>query len=251
VGAAEAVDVDEVKTEVAAAAPVVAEAVKIEAPAVAVPPVAARAFGAPAAKRESAAPSPEMASALDDLFNAILESPVPEPVVRDPPKPAPPPGSEPAAPSRAAVELDDALSSQLDDLFTELNKPDPSVPQPAVKVAAKPVERSADKKVIEIGPPVAEPAKPDAAQVTNDLERQVLSADAMEAVGQAMASPPPAERVAKVRRGDSIPFYLLPLVWINAPLAKYSDDVRDMIGKIAITTLINAMAVLIYVLLFR
>lgn len=231
-------------------APVAAESPVVES-LVDAPPEAAPAFGSPVAKRESAKPSPEMSSALDELFNAINDSPIPAPVVRDPPKPAPPPGSEPAAPSRAAVELDDALSAQLNDLFTELNKPDPSVPQPAAKVAAKPVEKVADKKVIEIAPPKAEPAKSVAAQETDDLERQVLSADAMEAVGQAMAAPPPAERIAKVRKSDSIPIYMLPLVWINAPLAKCSDDVRDMIGKIAITTLINAMAVLIYVLLFR
>lgn len=50
---------------------------------------------------------------------------------------------------------------------------------------------------------------------------------------------------------DSLPFYLKPLEWLNAPLAGSPDYFRDAIGKIAILTLVNAAAILIYVRFIR
>ena len=41
------------------------------------------------------------------------------------------------------------------------------------------------------------------------------------------------------------------LEFLNAPLASASDGARDALGKAAIVTLVNALAVLIYVLFFR
>ena len=51
-------------------------------------------------------------------------------------------------------------------------------------------------------------------------------------------------------QSDDLPVYLRPLEWINAPLAACSEPVRDAVGKVAIITLVNAVAVLIYVILF-
>jgi hypothetical protein len=50
---------------------------------------------------------------------------------------------------------------------------------------------------------------------------------------------------------DALPVYLRPLEWINAPLEACSPAVREFLGKAAIITLVNAAAVLLYVLLFR
>ena len=61
--------------------------------------------------------------------------------------------------------------------------------------------------------------------------------DAAEAAGQKAAS-----RVEPVIRA---------LEAVNAPLAFLPDAVRDALGKVAIVTLVNALAVLIYVLFFR
>jgi hypothetical protein len=44
---------------------------------------------------------------------------------------------------------------------------------------------------------------------------------------------------------------VLPLRLLNAPFAYVSDPTRDIVGQIAIVTLINALAVILYVLLFR
>ena len=38
---------------------------------------------------------------------------------------------------------------------------------------------------------------------------------------------------------------------INSPLASFSDSTRDTLGKVAIVTLVNSLAVLIYVLFVR
>ena len=50
---------------------------------------------------------------------------------------------------------------------------------------------------------------------------------------------------------QTVPIYLKPLEWLNAPLAACPESVRDLLGKAAIITLANAIAVLVYVLMFR
>jgi hypothetical protein len=44
---------------------------------------------------------------------------------------------------------------------------------------------------------------------------------------------------------------LKPLAWLSAPLDAFPDAVREALGKVAILTLVNAIAVLAYVMLFR
>jgi hypothetical protein len=48
-----------------------------------------------------------------------------------------------------------------------------------------------------------------------------------------------------------LPLLLRPLEWLNAPLASCPEATREMLGKVAIVTLVNAIAVLAYVLMFR
>ena len=47
------------------------------------------------------------------------------------------------------------------------------------------------------------------------------------------------------------PILLRLLAWVNSPVDSLSDDARDLVGKIAILTMVNALAVLVYVLFFR
>jgi hypothetical protein len=47
------------------------------------------------------------------------------------------------------------------------------------------------------------------------------------------------------------PFYVRMLEWMNAPMARLPEPVLDTLGKVAILTLFNSIAVLLYVLLFR
>ncbi|MEZ0265991.1 MAG: hypothetical protein ACAI43_14780, partial [Phycisphaerae bacterium] len=48
-----------------------------------------------------------------------------------------------------------------------------------------------------------------------------------------------------------VPALVRALEWMNAPLAGLSDGAREALGKIAIVTTLNAVAVLLYVLIFR
>lgn len=50
---------------------------------------------------------------------------------------------------------------------------------------------------------------------------------------------------------DHLPIYLKPLIWINAPLDSCPPVIRPMLGKVGIVTLLNALAVLTYVIFFR
>jgi hypothetical protein len=48
-----------------------------------------------------------------------------------------------------------------------------------------------------------------------------------------------------------LPLYLRPLEWLSAPLMLLPPGMRDLVGKVAIVTLINAAAILAYVLVVR
>ncbi len=48
-----------------------------------------------------------------------------------------------------------------------------------------------------------------------------------------------------------LPLILKPLEWINVPLDLCPENIRELVGKIAIVTMVNAAAVLTYVWMFR
>ena len=65
------------------------------------------------------------------------------------------------------------------------------------------------------------------------------------------APAPTAHSAAAIDDDAPLPLYLRPLEWLNAPLALLPGSVRDVVGKIAIITLLNAAAILAYVLVVR
>jgi hypothetical protein len=85
---------------------------------------------------------------------------------------------------------------------------------------------------------------------TSAAERAQLRSPAVER-GYLAAAEVPAAAGEFEADEDALPAYLRPLEWINAPLEACSPGVRDFVGKAAIITLVNAAAVLLYVLLFR
>jgi hypothetical protein len=48
-----------------------------------------------------------------------------------------------------------------------------------------------------------------------------------------------------------LPIVLKPLAWLSAPLDRFPDEVRETLGKIAILTIVNALAVFAYVMMLR
>ncbi len=75
--------------------------------------------------------------------------------------------------------------------------------------------------------------------------------------GVVIASDEPAPRhELHALLGDPAPaqrsgLLLKPLEWFNAPFNSLPDAVRDVAGQVAIVTLVNALAVLLYIVLFR
>jgi hypothetical protein len=51
--------------------------------------------------------------------------------------------------------------------------------------------------------------------------------------------------------GAGLPIYLKPLAWVNAPILLLPRTLRDALGKVALLTMFNAVAVLLYVVIFR
>ena len=83
---------------------------------------------------------------------------------------------------------------------------------------------------------------------TADAGTTSAEKNALSEVVSAMDGP---ENSADLLTDEHIPIYLKPLVWLNAPLEMLPEGLRDALGKIAILTLANAVAVFAYVVLFR
>lgn len=88
----------------------------------------------------------------------------------------------------------------------------------------------------------ARAAAAEAEAETSTAERAGLSSVAD------VAMPVPA---TVVEDDAPLPLYLRPLEWLSAPLSIFPPGVRDLIGKAAIVTLLNAVAILAYVLIVR
>ena len=82
-----------------------------------------------------------------------------------------------------------------------------------------------------------EAAQAAAARETTTAERAALTVPAAPTAAQDDDAP--------------LPLYLRPLEWLSAPLMIFPPGVRDLIGKAAIVTLLNAIVILAYVLVVR
>jgi hypothetical protein len=134
--------------------------------------------------------------------------------------------------SENAVEPDPVVKGELDQVFDKMTAsadPAPIIDVPTTSASAKPGGSINLLKVLD--PIVAEDA-----------------AKAQEAAAPTEATTDDEEAAAPE---DRLPIYVLALEWVNAPLEWLPPAVRDAMGKIGILTLINAAAVLLYVLLFR
>jgi hypothetical protein len=162
----------------------------------------------------------------------------------------------------AAAEAteDPALSQVLDALFANLDAkaaPTPAAPPPAAAAAAVLDQLTPghfpQARTQATAPAVAPPPTDLDDVATSAAERAALDAEleesATEVVQAAVASAEAS--VPQTAEDGRVPFYVRVLEWINAPLAACSDATRELIGKIALLTLVNALAVLVYVLFVR
>ncbi|HZL36805.1 MAG TPA: hypothetical protein VFC78_15910 [Tepidisphaeraceae bacterium] len=100
------------------------------------------------------------------------------------------------------------------------------------------------------GSAVATDSAAAAAPPSADIDPELLAELDAAVERGALTAPMPAIN-GGATESRATPWYVRVLEWINSPLDAYPESVREMVGKIAIITGVNAVAVLIYVLVFR
>lgn len=179
-----------------------------------------------AAFEEAAANAPTTEAEIDELMKtaAAEEQAAAAPVPAAAPEPAP---------------SADAYAAEVDALFAELNASPATVVEPAAEEVVQ-KEAPAPSPVPSMAPVQAE-AHPE--QQTSAAEKTAL------------AAPPPEaedESIYPLKRPQEKPSLLVKsLELLNFPFAACSDSLRETLGKIAILTTMNSLAVLLYLFLFK
>jgi hypothetical protein len=169
----------------------------------------------------------ELAGAEIDRMLAAADV-EPDPVIPPPPAVAPP------------VEIPPAVVAEV------------AVPAPVGPIETAKVETSK----VEAAPEPGAPAPPPAA--TEPTSARVANADLAAVLAEAAADRKPSGEldlgtpIGGGRLTDWLTSLLVrPLALLNAPLEVLPDTVRDMVGKVAVVTLVNSIAVITYVVIFR
>ncbi len=156
----------------------------------------------------------------------------------------------------AGAEIDRMLAAADVEPEVATLPPPPVIPPPVIPppvaipepVVAAPVEPA------KVEPPVPAPEPIAAAPAPADVPAPVAAADLNAVLAAAAEASTVAATSADLDLGNPIarsPFFLRPLELLNAPLEMLPDTVRDAIGKVAVVTLVNSVAVIAYVMLFR
>jgi len=191
------------------------------------------------------------------------------------------PAGNDALPDMASM-IDAPTEQQLDALLADLNAESNDPADTAVAAVLEPqsdqtaqhpvAESTSEPLLLEPKPEGATPgasAIDDPSAVARELEEAI-------AKGSALALPevkPPETETSRAEKSAlaevteamdnaapdenaepepvPVPMVLKPLVWFNAPMMLLPPAVRDAIGQVAILTLVNALAVLAYVMIFR
>jgi hypothetical protein len=150
------------------------------------------------------------------------------------------------APPLATSPISEAASNaaQLDALFTEL------VTAPPATSAATPLEPAAK---------TPEPPTPESQALAVEAELEALTSEAPPASAVTIGSLAAANPSSAPFHGtdtpddssDRVPWYVRILEWMNAPLSLFPESTRELVGQVAILTLFNSLAVLLYIALFR
>jgi hypothetical protein len=160
-----------------------------------------------------------------------------------------------SAPVEAPVETTEAqLDALMNDISAEPEDPAPAAtidPAPAPEVpapaAAQTIIADPNQAAKELDAALAS-ASLDSLPEVKPPETETSSEEksALADVSEALDAPDATDDVEQ-----PIPIYLKPLVWFNAPMMLLPEWAREALGKVAILTLVNAIAVFAYVLLFR
>jgi hypothetical protein len=201
-------------------------------------------------------------ASLNELFEEMEDKDLPTLCEDDTPAPAPPPPFSKApieAPARpggvvapvgtsAGSKGVEALVSAADALAAEMEEDERAHAEALRRMKQGGKGDEAPKQasfapVVEAPSPEDRPVVAAEAVSTVPVEEPVTIDPDLAALGQ---EEPPA-----VRGEPSTPLVVRLLEWMNAPLAGVSAGMREVMGKIAIITTLNAIGVFVYVLLFR
>jgi len=135
------------------------------------------------------------------------------------------------------------LEGELDQLLANLDK--------------KPSKSTAEPPVAVEGTIVAElhiPTRAEGQDATSTLTSVSAEKETGSAERSALAHVESVDfgkgrRLGALRMSTSL--FIKPLIWINAPFGSISDSTRSALGKVAVITLLNAAAVLAYVVISR
>jgi hypothetical protein len=182
------------------------------------------------------------------------------------------PSTETSAPP--AMSEADALAGELDSLLSSLATAPPHAPAKSDAVAGvvdsgdsapanlpaeadiSSVESAALRSTAAQEALAAGSTTPPTAEETSAAERSALSLEALPIESATPADAPTATELAAstalIEPPARLPrLLLLPLEWLNAPLAACPDLLREFIGKAAILTVLNALALILYVRFIR
>jgi hypothetical protein len=151
-----------------------------------------------------------------------VEEPAAAEVAAEVPGPSPVAPPEPVPAPLSSVS-EEAVTAELDALFSSAVEKDKAESDAEAEAAARAILEG---------------------DQTTAAEREGLTTVAAMAPESAQAAP-------QVVEDDSLPLYLKPLEWLSAPLSIFPPTVRDLVGKAAIVTLINAVAIIAYILIVR
>lgn len=206
------------------------------------------------AEADVSRPAPAVETASAPATPAAQDSPVN-------PAASAPPAEQPSASAPSVPETD-----ELDKLLNELS-PEP-VPEQS-KSAALTEQVSDVLAAAGVNAPaelqneslegVMSPAEREALNLAN-LEAATTAAEQQDAAVAAVSATAPAAELAPAQVQETAPEVAVSarsniavriLEWINAPLSFVPDAGRDALGKAAIVTIVNSLAVLVYVIFFR
>ncbi|HZZ44903.1 MAG TPA: hypothetical protein VFE58_18340 [Tepidisphaeraceae bacterium] len=165
----------------------------------------------------------------------------------------------------AATSAEDpALAAQLNEVFNELQKPieensTAAASETPTADATAPVAPGAselDTQLEKLAQELLPTAAPEEAMTTVDApvaeaapvveaknERAALLAESAEGTI--------AEEGLEQTEAGPVPWYVKPLIWINAPFASFSEQAMDLMGKVALATLLFSITVLAFVVMTR
>jgi hypothetical protein len=176
--------------------------------------------------------------------------------------PVAPISQSPAAPAQPAAEaaakkpvvatpaephLEDQIQSLLDEATVKAATPEPApVPQPPpAEIAASIADPSAAAKALDEA--LASGSADALPEVKIEGQTSPAEKSALASVTDAIRE---AEELAPAEEAP-IPIFLRPLLWLNKPMEILPEGVRNFLVQAAILTLVNAIAVFVYVFLFR